>query len=255
MISSAYKMENRFDIQFEDGAVAAALRAEADRELPLVLDHLGLVKKRPVLVVVGGAGKLSREDQAQVRSLFVKVLAPLAETLGAAVIDGGTDTGIMRMMGQARRRTHGSFPLIGIAPEQMAILPGKSASHPDAANLEPNHTHFVLVPGRYWGDESAWIARLASALSDGFPSLTVLINGGEVTWSDASHNVGQGRPLLVVAGSGRTADALADALAGKITDERARKLVASGLMQAVDLRSSEKLSCVIHEILSSKILS
>jgi hypothetical protein len=255
MILSACKMENRFDIQFEDGTVAIALRAESDTSCPQVLSQLGLLEKQPVLVVVGGAGKLSREDQTQVRSLFVKVLAPLAETLGAAVIDGGTDAGIMRMMGQARRRTHGSFPLIGIVPEQMAILPGGTAAHPDAAELEPNHTHFVLVPGTYWGDESAWIAQLASALSDGYPSLTVLINGGEVTWNDASQNVGQGRPLLVVAGSGRTADALAAALSGKITDDRARKLVASGLMQAVDLRSSEDLSRVIHDILSSKILS
>lgn len=255
MILSACKMENRFDIQFEDGAVAIALRAEPGLECPQLLSQLGLAQNQPALVLVGGAGKLSREDQAQVRSLFVRVLAPLAETLGAAVIDGGTDAGIMRMMGQARRRTRASFPLIGIVPEQMAILPGGTAAHPDAADLEPNHTHFVLVPGTRWGDESAWIAELASALSDGFPSLTVLINGGEVTWNDASQNVGQGRPLLVVAGSGRTADALASALDGKITDERARKLVASGLMQAVDLCNSEDLSRVIHDILSSKILS
>ncbi|RMF62404.1 MAG: hypothetical protein D6742_20150 [Cyanobacteria bacterium J069] len=244
-------MDNRFDIQFEGGAVAVALRAEAGSPLPQVLDQLGLVKKQPVLVVVGGAGKLSREDQAQVRSLFVKVLAPLAEALGAAVIDGGTDAGIMRMMGQARRRTRSRFPLVGVAPECMAILPGSSAAHADAAPLEPNHTHFVLVPGTYWGDESIWIAQLASVLSDGLPSLTVLINGGEVTWNDASQNVGQGRPLLVIAGSGRTADALAAALEGKITDERARRIVASGLMQSVDLRSSEDLARIIHEMLSA----
>ncbi|UXE59643.1 MAG: hypothetical protein KA717_28380 [Woronichinia naegeliana WA131] len=34
--------------------------------------------------------------------MFSKVLAPLAQELGVIVADGGTDAGVMRLMGQRR---------------------------------------------------------------------------------------------------------------------------------------------------------
>jgi hypothetical protein len=46
-----------------------------------------------------------------------------------------------------------------------------------------------------------------------------------------------GRRVLVVAGSGRTADLLATALRGEAAGERARRLAASGLLSAVDSAS------------------
>jgi hypothetical protein len=239
-------------LTFSTGIQAKLLHVSAGGDLRDILEYLGVSNPRPVLVIVGGASRISEEDQARVRSLFVKVLAPLAQMLDATVIDGGTDSGIMSMMGRARTKTRSTFPLIGVAPIGMTILPDQPSPHPDAAALEPNHTHFVLVPGDYWGAESAWMARLASALAQHCPSVTILINGGEVTWNDAKQNVEVGRHLIVVAGSGRTADALAEALRGKMTDERARRLVASGLMQAVDLRSATKLETVIREILQTE---
>jgi len=243
-------MAPSFDISFPNGNTATAIRVEAGVDLDSVLHSLGLDGARPVLVVVGGAGKLNDDDRARVRSLFVRVLAPLAQTLNAVVVDGGTDAGVMQMMGRARRKTNSTFPLIGVAPIGTAGLPGQPLPHSDGAFLEPHHTHFVLVPGDYWGDESIWIAQIASAIANDLPSVTVLINGGEATWNDASQNVQEGRPLLVIAGSGRTADALATALDGKVTDERARRIVESGLLKSIDLRSSDDLARVIRETLS-----
>lgn len=243
-------MAPSFDVSFPNGTTATAIRVEADADLNSVLQCLGLKESRPVLVVVGGAGKLGNDDRARVRSLFVRVLAPLAQTLNAVVVDGGTDAGVMQMMGRARRKTNSTFPLVGVAPSATTGFPGQALTHPDGAFLEPHHTHFVLVPGTHWGDESAWIAQLASAIAGESPSLTILINGGEATWNDASQNVQEGRPLVVIAGSGRTADALATALDGKVTDERARRIVGSGLLKAIDLRSSDDLARVIQETLS-----
>lgn len=183
------------ELTFSTGTHAQLLHASAGVDLHTILQQLGVSHPRPVLVVVGGASKISEEDQTRVRSLFVKVLAPLAQMLNAAVIDGGTDSGIMSMMGRARTKTRSTFPLIGVAPIGMAILPNQPSPHPDAAALEPNHTHFVLIPGDYWGAESAWIARLGSAIAQTCPSVTILINGGEVTWNDAKQNVEVGRQI------------------------------------------------------------
>jgi len=224
-------------ICFHNGAIAVATQIDPLVDLDIVLHDLSLDRHRPVLVVIGGASKLSQEDFDRVHQLFVQVLAPLAQKWQAAVIDGGTDTGVMRLMGEARLAVGADFPLIGVVPIGLATLPEQSAPAADAAPLEPNHTHFVFVPGSNWGDESEWIANLASTLADTAPSVTVLVNGGEITWKDASQSVQAERSILVIAGSGRTADIIAAALKGQVTDTRAIALVSSGLVQAIDLSS------------------
>jgi hypothetical protein len=76
---------------------------------------------------------------------------------------------------------------------------------------------------------------LASFISEEQPSLTVLVNGGEVAFRDAAESVQAGRPVMVIRGSGRTADIIADALDGKIRDERAKELADSGYVGYLDL--------------------
>ncbi len=242
-------MQEPFDIRLPNGSLAFALNVNQGNKLESCLSQLGIQGPRPVIVVVGGANELRQYHIARLRSLFVKVLAPLAETLNAVVIDGGTDTGVMRMMGIARSRTHANFPLLGILPVGVATLPHQLPPSEQAAPLEPHHTHFLLVPGDRWGDESPWIAEAASVLAQGSPTVTVLINGGEITWQDASESVQAGRPIIAVAGSGRAADKLVSALNGKVTDERACKILASGLLQAVNIDNDEALQSAVQKIL------
>jgi len=205
------------------------------------------------LVVVGGAGKLTDDEMTRLRPLFVEVLAPLAEALGACVADGGTYSGVMHLMGQARTETQASFPLVGVAATGTVALPDTPLPRPDATPLEPNHTHFVLVPGSEWGDDSPWLPRVVSVLAKGAPSVTVVINGGENTWKDVSESVEAGRRVIAVAGSGRAADMLVGALRGETVDERGKELVASGLVQAVDVAANPgRLSEMVKQTLSAR---
>jgi hypothetical protein len=83
--------------------------------------------------------------------------------------------------------------------------------------------------------------------------VTVLVNGGEIAWEDVAQSVKASRPVLVIEGSGRTADSLARALHGEATDERAQRLVASGLLRLVDeTGSSHELATLVREMLSPK---
>ncbi len=219
----------------------------------MALSSIGLRRPTPVLVLVGGADGLSEADMARLRSLFAKVLAPMAEISGATVVDGGTDAGVMRLMGRAHHKTNSTFPLIGVAATGTITLSSCSPSPPDVAPLEPHHTHFVLVPGSTWGDESPWLGRVASVLAEGAPSVTVVVNGGETTWEDVTRSVEAGRPVVVVSGSGRTADVLAAALRGEETDERAQSLSESGLVDAVELAADHYvLRDTLEEILSAR---
>jgi hypothetical protein len=184
--------------------------------LASAVEQLELRPPLPTLVVVGGADRIGRTALDRLRA-FVYDLIGIAERVGAAVVDGGTDTGVMQLLGEARARRR-SVPLIGVVVASLTAEPGTKPAGRQSA-LEPNHSHMLLVPGKEWGDEVPWLAGLASTLA-----------------GDASASVSAGRPVLAIVGSGRTADALAAAVRGESSEESGRALAASGLVRALDLR-------------------
>ena len=74
----------------------------------------------------------------------------------------------------------------------------------------------------------------ATCLAGRAPSVTVLVNGGDIAYQDAQFSLDAGRPIIVIAGSGRAADEIAAAVRGEQADPRARQLAASGLVSCVD---------------------
>ena len=246
-------MEHPFKLTFNQKQTALAIKVSELAELPTALRQMSLGDSRPILVIVGGASQISDADFLRIQSLFVEVLAPIAETLGAYVVDGGTDAGVMRLMGYARNQINAQFPLIGVVPIGKVVLPEQTTTPSDHASpLQADHTHFVLVAGNDWGDESPWIVEVATVLAGEYPSVTVLINGGEITFADALNSVTAGRLVMAIAGSGRTADKLALAVDGNTTDELATKLAASGKLQTIDLDAEkEELTKTITNLLSS----
>ncbi len=197
-------------------------------ELSVALAELGLPGSSPVLVLIGGADGIDEAGLARLRPFFTDALATLAEALEVCVVDGGTDVGVMSLMGRARAELDGTFPLVGVAAEGTVGPAG-------AAPLEPNHSHVVLVPGTNWGDESTWLSDVASRLSGDSPSVTILVNGGDIALDDVARSVEAGRPVVVLNGSGRTADTLAAALRAGGQERRVNELAASGLVEAVAL--------------------
>jgi len=237
---------------FENGRTAEAIRLGDSTDLAVALRQIQLFPPHPVIVVVGGASGLEESDLNHLRPLFVRGLIPVAERLSAVVVDGGTDSGVMRLIGQEHAERGAKFPLIGVAVADKVAAPDTVPSDPTAIQLEPHHTHFVLVPGAKWGDESPWLARVASLLVGNLPSMTVLANGGNIAWQDVSESIGSGRPVLVIGGSGRTADILANALHGQVTDGRAGALVASGLVRSIDV--TEGFDALSQALLSTLTL-
>ena len=220
-------------IDLGDGHIACVARPRRFADVAAAVGELGLDRGRPVLVVVGGASGIDERSKERLRSLFSQVLVPVAKERNAAVVDGGTDSGVMQLLGQALE-THGaSCPLVGVAVEKKVIVPPDASESGGRRALERHHTHFVLVPGSSWGDESPWLARVATEIAAGAPSATVLINGGEIALQDVANSVAAGRPVLVVKGTGRAADRIAAALDGDHTDAEAAHLASSSLVTAV----------------------
>jgi hypothetical protein len=227
------------------------MRVEQASELSAKFDALALRRGRPVLVLVGGAGGMNQNHLQLLSTLLRASVLPVLDMLNAAVVDGGTDSGIMRVMGNARSAVGGRFPLVGVAAEGTIVLPDRSTpSGRDAAELEPHHTHIILVPGDSWGDESPWLAEVADVIADDQPTVTLVVNGGEITYDDVARSLARRRPVLVLAGTGRTADAIAAAVAGHGDDPRAAQIAASPLIRVLPENDLDALADAIAATLT-----
>jgi hypothetical protein len=176
---------------------------------------------------------MSDEIAATLGAAFQDLVAPAVDRWSATVVDGGTDAGVMRMVGRARAGAGGSFPLVGVAAIGTVQVPD-GPHREDAAALEPNHTHVVLVPGDSWGDETPWLSAVAGGIAGGQRSVTLMVNGGAIALNDAQESLAAGRPLIVLAGSGRSADEIAKARAGEDVGGQAGEVAASPLTSIVD---------------------
>lgn len=223
-------------------------RVDDVSSLSAALDALTVARRRPVLVVVGGAGGMSPDHLSRTAAVLNVQVLPVLDRLGVTVIDGGTDSGVMRVIGRARSAAGASFPLIGVAAEGTV-----RADPPDARavaeQIEPHHSHVILVPGDSWGDESPWLACVADAVAGTAPSATLVVNGGEITYDDVAHSLERRRPVVVLAGSGRTADAIATAGDGDSKDPRATRIAASPLTRIVDIADGAALAGTLESIL------
>ena len=181
-------------------------------ELTQALSGLELEGKYPVIVLIGG-GIDKREAEATQRAIVT--ISEIAENTNAAIVCGGTDMGIMAKIGQIRSKNSYKFPLVGVVPEELVAWPGGPRSTKflwwgiKRWQLEPHYSHFILVPGSQFGDESAWIVDTATTLSKGNHSVTVLINGGEISRKDIDLSLEHGRPVIALSRTGRLADEFA----------------------------------------------
>jgi hypothetical protein len=231
------------------GIRAPRIRITGAEDVAAALDNAGLRRDRAVIVLVGGAGGLGAEDLETLAEVLVNEVVPVAERLDAALIDGGTDSGVMRLIGRARSASAAQFPLVGVAARGTVVDLDARGSTPDAVELEPNHTLFLLVPGNRWGDETPWITEVAGVVAGSRASVTVLINGGPIAYTDVAASLGSGRPVVVLGGSGRTADAIAEARAGSGGDNRAMEIAASPLTRVVDVGEPGALTAAIQAAL------
>ena len=238
-------------IAFLNGNRALAVRAPAAADGLAIAKALRLLPSQAFLLIHGGASGIPSAKMDQLRNLLAEGVARLAAEEGIAIINGGTQAGVMRIIGEEHARAGSSAPLIGVCPATLVSWPG-GPSGSDLVPLEPNHTHFVLTDGEHWGAETEAMFALAAALSrDGLPSLAILANGGPIAYDEVLQDIRQGREIIVIRGSGRLADAIAAAVAGD--DERSRIRAVGLHLASLRERSSDnepsddELAAIVRE--------
>lgn len=194
-------------IPLERDSKVEAINISENHEIPGALDQLGIPHPSTVIVLVGGASGIGWLDKFPMRKA-VGIVAKLAEETHSVVIDGGTQAGIMKELGQQRKHNKFSFPLIGVVFDNLII------KEEPKSILDPNHSHFFLIPGDDWGDESSWISKIATSIAGDEKSITILINGGNISRTDVEYSLLENRPVFIMRGTGRLADEIT--LTGKV---------------------------------------
>jgi hypothetical protein len=178
------------------------------------------------IFVCGAASNVDQRTRGRLIALFDALAILAARGLRFVVGDGGTNTGVMEAAGIARSRARPPFVLLGVAPAAELL-----ATHgPMNALIEPNHTHVVAVhnPGwadsrrhdgwlpshGFWGAELEIMRDLFARLSESRPSVAIIASGGRAALEEVRMHLDSGRKLVIVAGSGRAADALAAIVRG-----------------------------------------
>jgi hypothetical protein len=186
-------------ISFKHDVKVRAANILVDKDIQEALTELEIPHPNSVIVLVGGAGGIGWLDKFPMRKA-IKIIARLAEETRSVVVDGGTQAGIMTEIGKQRKQNRFSFPLIGVVFDSLLMK-----KEPQSI-LDPNHTHFFLIPGDDWGDESAWISKIATRIAGDKKSLTILVNGGQISKTDVGYSILEDRPTFVMRGTGRMAD-------------------------------------------------
>ena len=222
-----------FEIKFEEGHTSRAINVESDVAVDEVVQALGLKTPSSCIFISGGAGGMSDEDIKRTRAIMDEGVAKFASEHNITIIDGGTESGVMQMIGEARENHHYSFPLIGVAPQGKIKYPGNENPNSEA-ELDSNHSHFVLVNSDEWGGESQMIVDLTRRICGQTEkhALGILINGGKIAQQDIYLATAQGDqkiPILVLEGSGRFAEQLATAFrTGQANQQILKAIIAGG---------------------------
>ncbi|HEV2006357.1 MAG TPA: hypothetical protein VGQ85_07040 [Candidatus Limnocylindrales bacterium] len=182
------------------------------------------------IALIGGADRMDGAATEAIEQFFAN-LAFAVDGLGASLVDGGTDSGVMRLIGAARSRAEGSFRLIGVAPAGTLERDSRTG-HP--IRLAEDHPEIILVPGDRFGDETASLFAAADYLGSG-GAATIVVNGGRLTFDEAVQRMTSGRTVIAVAGTGRAADVLAGGPVIEGIGPLAADLVAGPLLRVVPL--------------------
>ena len=211
-------------IRFANEHEALLAHVRQDTPADAIIAALKLPRPRALICLNGGTAELSETLKMQLRRLLVDGLARVAAENAITLVTGGTDAGIFSLLGEGLAKWGRQAPCLGVTPSAPVTWPGRSEGE---TSLEPHHSHFIVVDGKDWGDETRTMYSVVQALSQDCSSIAVFAGGGDVTLREMRANVEQGREMILIAGSGRSTDAVLDIRAGATSSDPVLQEIAS----------------------------
>src|SRR5216110_2294611 len=140
------------EIVFPNKNRAKLVAASPGAPMASLIELLGISQPKNLILLIGGADELDQKLTSRLTQLFSRGIARAAADAEALIIDGGTEAGVMQIMGQSIADRGRKSSLLGVAPAgKVSYLGAPSLPvNNDSAPLDPNHSHFVLVDGNEW---------------------------------------------------------------------------------------------------------
>jgi hypothetical protein len=209
------------EILFANGHRAQLMTLPTGTPAANAILALKIKPPQAVILLVGGADDLDEGLKPRLLQLLSGGLAKVAAGVGALILDGGTKSGVMALMGEAVAEGRYQAVLLGMAPAGKVTYPGDDLAPGESMGrtpLDPNHSHFVLVESNDWGGETEAMFEIAESLAGSqTPIVAVLADGGPHSLPEVLRCVRQGWPLVILSGTGRLADELARGLTDPAT--------------------------------------
>ncbi len=221
------------EITFPNGHKAQLVAPPLGTPAAEILKSLDIPAPKALILLIGGASDLDKALVPRLLQLFSRHIARIAAAAGALIVDGGTQAGVMAIMGRAIAESGHQSPILGVAPAGKVTYPGAHPGNPteDGTPLDPNHSYFVLVESREWGGETDTFYELAESLAVDMKVVTILVNGGPIAITELWASVRRGWPIIVLEGTGRLADEIAGLAThqpDRITDPAFAEIISHG---------------------------
>jgi hypothetical protein len=233
------------EIIFPNGNKAQLVAPPGGTPATEILKTLDIPAPKALIQLFGGAAGLDTALVPGELQGFSRKIVRVATEVGALILDGGTQAGVMAIMGEVTAEMGHKSPLLGVAPAGRVIYPGSPGPRTlrNRVPLDPNHAYFVLVESREWGGETDTLFELADALAKGIKVATILVNGGKVTRKELLASMRRGWPIIVIEGSGRLADEIArlrkrSSRGRRLQDPAVAEIVADGDLHLFPLSGS-----------------
>lgn len=233
-------------IRFPNGKRARLIETQPTVSINALREWLELPVPRFAIVMHLGALKLDHPMRQRMRNFLKDSVVRFAQDNQAVVVDGGTNAGVMQLMGSAYKALNATFPLIGVTVKNSVTYPGGPGPAKGRWRLNDAHTHFVLVEGNHFGAESQLLVGMARMA--GPAGLAIVMSGGDIVRQEIEMHARLGTPIIVIKGTGRYADRLARA---KSTSEIRAAFDEGSRLEVFDMQKSspEALYHLIRRLL------
>src|SRR5436309_2858472 len=96
----AHQNMDRQEIHFPNGNRAQAVICPVGTRVTALLHTLDVPRPKIVIMIAGGASQMNGELSSDLVRLFTHSIAQLTSSKDTLIIDGGTQVGVMAIMGQ-----------------------------------------------------------------------------------------------------------------------------------------------------------
>jgi len=193
-----------------------------------LLERHWKMQSASVLISITGSAQ-DFDLSPRLHQTFSHGLAKAAHATNAWIVTGGTDTGVMRLVGRALASFDERVTVVGITAwgsllerehmegcrGQRIEITNQKKNDRFGANLEPHHTHFLMVDDgsradKAWGTEIKFRFALEReyARRRRVPRVLLVVQGGPGTLQSILEAVIGECPVVLVADSGGVAQAL-----------------------------------------------